>query len=58
MSWAVLETTERFDFFLCFTKLACICGEISRQLYSATALSSPSAQLLGTLDRILWDLNA
>ncbi|KAH8885888.1 hypothetical protein GQ53DRAFT_659057, partial [Thozetella sp. PMI_491] len=57
-SRAISETTERFDFFLCFTKLARICGEISRRLYSATALSSPSAQLSGTLDRILRDLDA
>ncbi|KPM44101.1 hypothetical protein AK830_g2484 [Neonectria ditissima] len=44
------------DLFLCFTKLSRICGNVSRRLYSATALHTPSLQLLRTTNRLLQDL--
>ncbi|KAF5021355.1 hypothetical protein F66182_6600 [Fusarium sp. NRRL 66182] len=47
-----------FDFFLCLTRLARICGDVSRRLYSANALYKPASQLLTTLDQILQDLES
>ncbi|KAH7134298.1 fungal-specific transcription factor domain-containing protein [Dactylonectria macrodidyma] len=48
---------QDFDFFLSFTKLARICGAVSRRLYSATSLYTPSAHLLETMDHLLQDLD-
>lgn len=47
-----------FDLFLCFAKLARICGDISRMLYSATALYTPSSRLVGTANRLLQNLRS
>lgn len=47
-----------FDFFLCFTKLSRIGGKVSRMLYSATALYTPSSQLVLSLNGLLRDLQA
>lgn len=44
------------DFFRCFTKLARIGGDISRSLYSASALFMPVSRLVPTLNRLLQDL--
>ncbi|UPL04054.1 hypothetical protein LCI18_014988 [Fusarium solani-melongenae] len=52
----ITDRGQEFDFFLSFTKLARICGAVSRRLYSATALSSSSTQLSTTFDRLLMDL--
>ncbi|KAJ5532322.1 fungal-specific transcription factor domain-containing protein [Penicillium frequentans] len=45
-----------FDFFLCFTKLSRIAGKVSRMLYSATALYTPSSRLILRLNGLLADL--
>ncbi|KAM5358497.1 hypothetical protein ACJZ2D_015222 [Fusarium nematophilum] len=47
-----------FDLFLCLARLARICGDVSRRLYSAAALYMPASGLLGTLDRLLQDLES
>ncbi|KAM5357065.1 hypothetical protein ACJZ2D_016656 [Fusarium nematophilum] len=47
-----------FDYFLCFAKLARIGGNVSRLLYSAAALYTPSHRLLPTLDRLMHDLES
>jgi hypothetical protein len=47
-----------FDFFLCFTKLARICGITAQRLYSAAAQCLSSSQLLATANRILEDLES
>jgi hypothetical protein len=47
-----------FDFFLCFTKLSRIGGNVSRMLYSATALYTPSSRLVLRLNGLLEDLQA
>ncbi|KAF7166310.1 hypothetical protein CNMCM6106_002168 [Aspergillus hiratsukae] len=47
-----------FDFFLCFTKLSHIGGNVSRMLYSATALYTPSSRLVLRLNGLLEDLQA
>lgn len=47
-----------FDFFLCFTKLSRIGGNVSRMLYSATALYTPSSRLVLRLNGLLGDLQA
>lgn len=47
-----------FDFFLCFTKLSRIGGNVSRMLYSATALYKPSSRLVLRLNGLLRDLQA
>ncbi|KAH6974974.1 fungal-specific transcription factor domain-containing protein [Ilyonectria sp. MPI-CAGE-AT-0026] len=53
---AITDRGQEFDFFRTFTKLTRICGAVSRRLYSATALSSSSAQLSTVFDRLLADL--
>jgi hypothetical protein len=45
-----------FDLFLCFTKLSRIAGNVSRMLYSATALYTPSYRLVMTLNGLLENL--
>jgi hypothetical protein len=45
-----------FDIFLCFTKLSRIAGNVSRMLYSATALYTPSYRLAMTLNGLLENL--
>lgn len=55
----VTETGEReleVDFFRYYTKLARIGGEISRSLYSASALFMPVSRLVLALNRLLQDL--
>ncbi|KXH45058.1 hypothetical protein CSIM01_01187 [Colletotrichum simmondsii] len=55
----VTETGEGeldVDFFRYFTKLARIGGDISRSLYSASALFMPISRLVPALDRLLQDL--
>lgn len=47
-----------FDFFLCFAKLSRICGNVSRMLYSATALYTDSSRLVLRLNGLLGDLQA
>lgn len=50
------ERAAEFNYFLCMTKLARICGAVSRKLYSAAALYSTPNQLSGTMDSLLRDL--
>ncbi|KAJ6084236.1 fungal-specific transcription factor domain-containing protein [Penicillium sp. IBT 16267x] len=45
-----------FDFFLCFTKLSRIVGNVSRMLYSETALHMPASRLVLRLNGLLGDL--
>jgi hypothetical protein len=52
------KEASSLDFFLCFTKFARICGAISHQLYSATALTSTSGQLQGKAVILLDQLEA
>ncbi|KAH6879562.1 fungal-specific transcription factor domain-containing protein [Thelonectria olida] len=52
------EQGADFDCFLLLAKFARICGAVSRRLYSATALDMSSAQLSGTLERLMQDLEA
>ncbi|KAH6970939.1 fungal-specific transcription factor domain-containing protein [Ilyonectria sp. MPI-CAGE-AT-0026] len=55
------ETTaqgQSFDFFLCLTKLARICGTITHELYSASALHSPSSQLHAKSTKILRNVES
>jgi hypothetical protein len=49
---------EEFDFFLCFTRLARLCGVVARRLYSAAALSSPIAPLREIADQMLQQVKA
>jgi hypothetical protein len=49
----VIELTEpEFDFFFIYTQYARICGNIARQLYSASALSRPFSELLTTAGKL------
>ncbi|KAK1671466.1 fungal-specific transcription factor domain-containing protein [Colletotrichum godetiae] len=50
------EKTLEVDFFRYFAKLARIGGDISRSLYSASALFMSISRLVPTLDRLLQDL--
>ncbi|KAK0369084.1 hypothetical protein CLIM01_13552 [Colletotrichum limetticola] len=57
----VTETGEGeldVDFFRHFTKLARIGGDISRSLYSASALFMPISRLVPALNRLLQDLES
>ncbi|KAK1515053.1 uncharacterized protein CCOS01_13246 [Colletotrichum costaricense] len=57
----VTETGEGeldVDFFRYFTKLARIGGDISRSLYSASALFMPISRLVPALNRLLQDLES
>lgn len=46
------QSRPRFDFFLIYTRYARICGQIAKQLYSASALSRPFSELLTTAARL------
>ncbi|KAL1898524.1 hypothetical protein Sste5346_003428 [Sporothrix stenoceras] len=50
------DDLQGLDLFLCFTRMTRICGAVARQLYSVAALSTPSAQLKGTMDQLLADV--
>jgi hypothetical protein len=52
------EEIQEFDFFLMLTQFSRICSRISHQLYSATALCRPSAELVETANSILSSLEA
>ncbi|KAH7131835.1 fungal-specific transcription factor domain-containing protein [Dendryphion nanum] len=52
------ESGSAETFFLVFTKFARLCGRISRQLYSASALSQPSSNLIFSASKILADVES
>ncbi|EFX06040.1 fungal specific transcription factor domain containing protein [Grosmannia clavigera kw1407] len=54
----VLLSSSPFDLFLYFTRLARICGAITRQLYSATAVTAAATRLLFDAQQLLHDLEA